>query len=56
MAQINGKDLGRTVFNLVSILHKTILEIPWLEKTNSSINWHTQKITLGRKNPRKPTP
>ena len=37
-AQINSKDLGRTVFNLVSILHKAILGIPCLEKTNPTID------------------
>ena len=55
-AQINGKDLGRTVFDLVLIPHKAILGIPWLEKTNLSIDWHTRRITLRRKNSGKSTP
>ena len=48
--QINSKDLGQTVFNLVSISHKAILGILWLEKTNPSIDWHTRKITVRREN------
>ena len=39
--QINSKDLGQTVFDLVLILYKAILKIFWLEKTNPSIDWHT---------------
>ena len=54
-AQINGKDLGQIVFDLVSISHKAILGIPWLEKINPSIDKHTQKITLKRKNSGKST-
>ena len=55
-AQTNGKDLRQTVFDLVSIPHKAILGIPWLEETNPSINWRTRRITFGKKNPGKPTP
>ena len=54
--QISGKNLGRIIFDLVSIPHEAILRIPWLEKTNPSINWHTQRVNLGRKNPGKPIP
>ena len=53
--QINGKYLGQIVFDLISILYKAILKITWLEKTNPSINWYTQRITFVRKNSRKPT-
>ena len=49
-AQINGKDFGQTVFDLVSIPYETILRILWLEKTNPCIDWHTQRITLRKKN------
>ena len=37
-ALINGKNLGQTVFDLVSILHEAILGILWLEKINLSID------------------
>ena len=41
MSQIHGKDLGRTAFDLVSIPHKVLLGIPWLEKVNPSIDWNS---------------
>ena len=53
--QIKGKDLKKTLFDLVSIPHKVILGIPWLEKTNPSIDWHMQRITFRRKSLKKPT-
>ena len=56
MSQIHGKDLGRITFDLVSIPHKVILEIPWLEKVNPSIDWNSQKITIGKEKSRKSTP
>ena len=56
MSQIHGKDLGRITFDLVSIPHKVILGIPWLEKVNSSINWNSQKITIGKEKSKKSTP
>ena len=56
MSQIHGKDLGRITFDLVSISHEVILGIPWLEKVNSSIDWNSQKITIGKKKSRKSTP
>ena len=56
MSQIHGKDLGRITFDLVSIPHEVILGIPWLEKVNPSIDWNSQKITIGKEKSRKSTP
>ena len=56
MSQIHGKDLGRIIFDLVSIPHEVILGIPWLEKVNPSIDWNSRKITIGKKKSRKSTP
>ena len=56
MSQIHGKDLGRITFDLVSIPHEVILGIPWLEKFNPSIDWISQKITIGKEKSRKSTP
>ena len=56
MSQIHGKDLGRIIFDLVSIPHEVILGIPWLEKVNPSIDWNSQKITIGKEKSRKSTP
>ena len=56
MSQIHGKDLGRITFDLVSIPHKVIFGIPWLEKVNPSIDWNSQKITIGKEKSRKSTP
>ena len=56
MSQIHGKDLGRITFDLVSIPHEVILGIPWLEKVNPSIDWNSQKITIGKKKSRKSIP
>ena len=56
MSQIHGKDLGRITFDLVSIPHEVILGIPWLEKVNPSIDWNSQKITIGKVKSRKSTP
>ena len=56
MSQIHGKDLGRITFDLVSIQHEVILGIPWLEKANPSIDWNSQKITIGKKKSKKSTP
>ena len=55
MSQIHGKDLGRIIFDLVSIPHEVILGIPWLEKVNPSIDWNSQKITIGKGKSRKST-
>ena len=56
MSQIHGKDLERITFDLVSIPHKVILGIPWLEKVNPSIDWNSQKITIGKEKLNKSTP
>ena len=56
MSQIHGKDLGRITFDLVSIPHEVILGIPWLEKVNPSIDWNSQKITIGKEKSKKSTP
>ena len=55
MSQIHGKDLGRITFDLVSIPHEVILGIPWLEKVNPSIDWNSQKITIGKEKLKKST-
>ena len=56
MSQIHGKDLGRITFDLVSIPYEVILGIPWLEKVNPSIDWNSQKITIGKEKSKKCTP
>ena len=56
MSQIHGKDLGCITFDLVSISHEVILGIPWLEKFNPSIDWNSQKITIGKEKSKKSTP
>ena len=56
MSQIHGNNLGRVTFDLVSIPHKVILGIPWLEKVNPSIDWNSQKITIGKEKSKKSTP
>ena len=56
LSQIYGKDLGCITFDLVSIPHEVILGIPWLEKVNPSIDWNSQKITIGKKKSKKSTP
>ena len=56
MSQIHEKNLGRITFDLVSIPHEVILGIPWLEKVNPSIDWNSQKITIGKEKSRKSTP
>ena len=56
MSQIHGKDLGCITFDLVSIPHEVILGIPWLEKVNPSIDWNSQKITIGKEKSKKSTP
>ena len=53
--QIHSKNLRQRTFDLVSIPQEVILRIPLLEAANPSINYHTQRITLGRKNSKKPT-
>ena len=53
--QVNGKGLGQTTFDLVSIPHEVILGISWLEATNPSIDWNARRITFGRRNPKKLT-
>ena len=55
MSQIHGRDLGRITFDLVLIPHEVILGIPWLEKVNPSIDWNSQKITIGKEKSRKST-
>ena len=56
MSQIHEKDLGRITFDLISIPHEVILGIPWLEKANPSMDWNSQKITIGKEKSRKSTP
>ena len=56
ISQIHKKDLGRITFDLVSIPHEVILGIPWLEKVNPSIDWNSQKITIGKEKSKKSTP
>ena len=56
MSQIHGKNLGRITFDLVSIPHEVILGTPWLEKVNPSIDWNSQKITIGKEKSKKSTP
>ena len=56
MSQIHGKDLGRIIFDLVSIPHEVILGISWLEKVNPSIDWNSRKITIGKEKSKKSTP
>ena len=56
MSQIHEKDLGRITFDLVSISHEVILGIPWLKKVNPSIDWNSQKITIGKEKSKKSTP
>ena len=56
MSQIHGKNLERITFDLVSIPHEVILGIPWLEKVNPSIDWNSQKTTIGKEKSRKFTP
>ena len=56
ISQIYGKNLGRIIFDLVSIPHEVILGIPWLEKVNPSIDWNSQKITIGKEKSKKSTP
>ena len=56
MSQIHGKDLRRITFDLVSISHEVILGIPWLEKVNPSMDWNSQKITIGKEKSRKSAP
>ena len=56
ISQIHGKDLGRIIFDLVSISHEVILGIPWLVKVNPSIDWNSQKITIGKEKSKKSTP
>ena len=56
MSQIHGKDLGRITFDLVSIPHEVIPGKPWLKKVNPSIDWNSQKITIGKKKSKKSTP
>ena len=36
--QIQGRDLGQAIFDLVSISQDVILGMPWLEKVNSRID------------------
>ena len=56
MSQIHGKNLGRITFDLVSIPQEVVLGIPWLEKVNPSIDWNSQKITIGKEKSKKSTP
>ena len=56
MSQIHSKNIRRIIFDLVSISHEVILGIPWLEKVNPSIDWNSQKITIGKEKSRKFTP
>ena len=55
MSQIHRKNLGRIIFDLVSIPHEVKLGIPWLEKVNPSIDWNSQKITIGKEKSKKST-
>ena len=47
--QIQGKDLGQAVFDLVLILQDVILGMPWLEKVNLRINWMLRKVIFKKK-------
>ena len=47
--QIQGKDLGQAVFDLVSILQDVILGMPWLEKVNPRIDWTLRKVIFKKK-------
>ena len=47
--QIQGRDLGQVVFDLVSILQDVILRMPWLEKVNAQIDWMSKKVIFKRK-------
>ena len=48
--QMQGKDLGQAVFDLVSIPQDVILGMPWLEKVNPRIDWTLKKVILEKKN------
>ena len=47
--QMQGKDLGQAVFDLVTILQDVILGMPWLEKVNSKIDWTLRKVIFKKK-------
>ena len=47
--QIQRKDLGQAVFDLVSISQDVILGMPWLEKVNPRIDWTLRKVILKKK-------
>ena len=48
--QIQGKDLGQALFDLVSIRQDVILGMPWLEKVNPWIDWTSKKVIFKKKN------
>ena len=53
--QIQGRNLGQAVFDLVSILQDVILGMPWLKKVNPRIDWTLRKVIFKKKNIMKKT-
>ena len=47
--QIQGRDLGQAVFDLVLIPQDVILGMPWLEKVNPRIDWTLRKVIFKKK-------
>ena len=47
--QIQGKDLGQAIFDLVSIPQDVILRMPWLKKVNLRIDWMLKKVIFKKK-------
>ena len=48
--RIQGRDLGQTVFDLISILQDVLQGMPWLEKVNPRIDWMLRKVIFKKKN------
>ena len=53
--QIQGRDLGQAVFDLVSIPQDVILGMPWLERVNPRIDWTLKKVIFKKKDTMKKT-
>ena len=53
--QIQKKDLGQVVFDLVSIPQGDILGMPQLEKVNPRIDWTSRKVIFKKKNTKRKT-
>ena len=47
--QIQGKDLGQAVFDLISIPQDVMLGMPWLEKVSPRIDWMLKKVIFKKK-------